>query len=299
MIGLVSLTHALVALSTWPTIDLTHHDGTPSIIMIGDTGEPGPIVERWRATLQKKDKDAIFVLGDLVYPQAPPCPTGTPDAAARAMLEQRVGDLIGHLGAPTLLVIGNHDTSWVGDPPREKCVIAYARGRPDLTLPGPYYAVDFGLAVVVVLNSNALDDGQAAFAKRVFAAARPGARKILAAHHVLKVYHDKVDEDDIRPWLAQHALVPDLWVNGHAHLLQLGIYGGIPALTSGTAAKPRARPACDRTTKEGQVGCGEGELFGSSLPGYAVLDLDAHGRFTITFEDADGQRLYRWQEPAR
>ncbi|MCC6625487.1 MAG: metallophosphoesterase [Deltaproteobacteria bacterium] len=298
-----------------PVLDFTRHDGTPRIVLIGDTGMPGPIVDRWRRTLAAKDKDAILVLGDLVYPQAPPCPKGVPDLTARRVLDAHLAKALEGLGAPVLLALGNHDTSWdEGDPPREKCVLAFVKPRADLELPAPYYAADFGSAVIVVLSSLALDDAQAAFAKRVFAAARPGARKILAAHHVLKTYHDKIDEDVIAPWLAKHGLVPDLWINGHAHVLQLGVYDGILALTSGTGALPRERPACKRhapaasgegglapvgVTSRSDDGCGPGQLFGSSAPGYAVLDIGADGRFTITFENADGAQLYHYIEEGK
>lgn len=310
--ALVSLLVAAPPAPEPPILDMTRHDGTPRIVLIGDTGMPGPIVDRWRRTLAAKDKDAIVVLGDLVYQQAPPCPKGVPDLTARRLLDAHLAKALEGLGAPVLLALGNHDTSWVeGDPPRERCIMAFVKPRADLELPAPYYAADFGVAMLVVLNSNALDDAQAAFAKKAFAAARPGARKILAAHHVLKTYHDKIDEDDVRPWLGKHGLVPDLWVNGHAHVLQLGVYDGILAVTSGTGALPRERPACKRTdpttsgvggldpigvTTRSDQGCGPGQLFGSSTPGYAILDLDAGGRFAITFENADGVSLYHYEE---
>jgi len=287
-----------------PTLDLTRHDGTPRIVLIGDTGMPGPIVDRWRNALSKKDEDAIVVLGDLVYEQAPPCPKGVPDLTARRLLDSHLAKALEGLGSPVLLALGNHDTSWVeGDPAREKCIMAFVKPRAGLELPAPYYAADLGVAVLVVLNSNALDDAQAELVKRVFAAAKPGVRKIIAAHHVLKTYHDKIGEDLVAPWLKKHGLVPDLWVNGHAHVLQLGVYDGILAVTSGTGALPRERPACKRSDPtdltRSDDGCGPGQLFGSSLPGYAVLDIDAERRFTITFEDADGNELYLYKEGPR
>lgn len=275
-------------------LDFTRHDGTPRLILIGDTGEPGPIVEQWRATLIKQPKDAVVVLGDLVYPQAPPCPNGVPDLAARRLLETNLAHALEGLGAPSLLVIGNHDRSWVeGEAPREKCVIAFAKGRPDLRLPAAHYAADFGAFVLVVLDSNALDDKQADFVKQVVDS-HPKARLVLAAHHVYKTYYDKEDEDRIRPWLEAHHIRPALWLNGHAHILQMGVYDGIPAVTSGTGALPRERTSCDAAHKSG---CGAGQLYGSSVPGFAVLDVAADGRFTITFQDADGATLFTWQEP--
>lgn len=58
-------------------------DGAVELVLIGDTGEPGPLVARWSRALAKEPAQAIVVLGDLVYPQAPPCRAGVPDLAAR------------------------------------------------------------------------------------------------------------------------------------------------------------------------------------------------------------------------
>ena len=55
-------------------------DGGAELILIGDTGEPGPIVERWQKAIARERAPAVLDLGDLVYPQVPPCPTGVPSA---------------------------------------------------------------------------------------------------------------------------------------------------------------------------------------------------------------------------
>lgn len=302
---MLSLALTLVLLAAAPpaggdpspvTLDFTHHDGTPRLVLIGDTGEPGPIVERWRATVQGLDKDAVVVLGDLVYEQVPPCPNGVPDASARRVLESHLAHALEGLGAPSLLVLGNHDRAWVeGEAPRERCVIAFAWPRADLRLPARYYAADFGTFVLVVLDTNALDDAQAAFAKQVIAD-HPKARVVMAGHHVMKTYHDKVGEDRVHPWLVAHDLHPALWLNGHAHVQQLGVYFGVPSVTTGTGAAPREKPICDAQHPDG---CGEGQRFGSSLPGFALLDVGADGRFTVTFDDAEGKPLYQWQEEVK
>jgi len=288
-------------------------DGAAELILIGDTGEPGPIVERWKIALARERAPAVLVLGDLVYPQAPPCPTGVPSATARALLDRIVQAPFLATGKEVFLALGNHDISWdPSDPPREKCLIACFAKDPQVRLPAAYYAVDLGPALLIVLDTNAIaldtnaiasatnarDDGQASFV-RAMLQTHPGKRVVFAGHHALETYHDKAGEDVVRPWLARHAFAPDLWVNGHAHVLQMSLVGGIPAVTSGTGAKPRERPSCDRSAGTGQ--CGEGQLFGTSAPGYAVLRVESASqaqRLSIVFKDADGQPLWRWQEPA-
>lgn len=271
-------------------------DGAAELILIGDTGEPGPLVERWKVAIRKERAPAVLVLGDLVYPQVPPCPTGVPSASARALLDRVVHAPLAATGKEVFLALGNHDVSWdAADPPRHRCLVSRFARDPQVRLPAAWYAIDLGPALVVVLDTNALDDAQAAFARAVIAA-HPGKRKILAGHHVLRTYHDKKDEDRVAPWLARHGLTPDLWVNGHAHVLQLVERDGLVAVTSGSAAKPRERPACDRAAGTGS--CGPGQLWGTSTAGYAVLRVDAGGALSLRFKDADGRALWTWEEVA-
>jgi predicted phosphodiesterase len=273
-------------------------DGAVELVLIGDTGEAGPLVERWKVALRAEAAPAVLVLGDLVYPQAPPCPTGVPSASARRILDQVVHAPLSATGKEVFLVVGNHDISWdAADPPRHACLLSRFARDPQVRLPARYYAVDLDLALLVVLDTNALDDAQAAFA-RAIVQAYPGRRVIFAGHHVLRTYHDKIDEDLVQPWLARHQLAPDFWVNGHAHVLQMVERDGIFGITSGTASKPRERPACDRLAGTGQ--CGERQLWGSSTPGYAVLRVEPASpgkRVSVTFKDVDGKPLWRWSEP--
>ena len=94
-----------------PVLDFTRHDGTPRIVLIGDTGMPGPIVDRWRKALAAKDEDAIIVLGDLVYEQAPPCPKGVPDLTARRVLDSHLAKALEGLSVPPDL-FGNPAMRW-------------------------------------------------------------------------------------------------------------------------------------------------------------------------------------------
>jgi len=274
-------------------------DGSAELILIGDTGEPGPLVDHWQQALEKESARTAVVLGDILYPQAPPCLTGVPNKTALDMYETNIYAPFAATGKEVFLLLGNHDQSWVeGDPPRDLCILKRFAKDPRVRMPAAYYAVDMGVAVLVVFNTNTLDDAQAAFAATI-TKLFPQKRIIFAGHHVLRTYHDKVDEDVIHPWLVSHQLRPDIWVNGHAHVLQLVMREGIPAVTSGTASRPRERPACDRAAGTGK--CGEGQLWGSSIPGYAVLRVapaSEDKRLSLVFKDVDGKELWRWQEPA-
>jgi len=259
------------------------------LVVVGDTGEPADFQARLRQSIKDEpSKDGVVVVGDLVYPQAPPCPDGTPNDAANAMLDERVGAIIGGLGAPTYLLIGNHDVSRdPGEPPRAPCITTWIGAHPEhgLVMPASAYTVDFGVAILAIVDTNHLDARQAAMVKAAFDG-HPG-RKILAGHHVLKTYHDKQRQDVVRPWLVRYGITPDVYLNGHAHVLQIGIYDGIPAVTSGTGADPRDLPTCPPT-------CGRGQLWGNSEPGYAVVRIGPE-RLEVIFKDADGGELYRWR----
>ena len=183
-----------------------------------------------------------------------------------------------------LLVLGNHDVRHGSrDLAREACVLHYAAMKPDLVMPSLTWVEDLGVISIVGLNTNALDDGQAKIARRALTSAKGWT--MLAGHHVYKTYHDKGRENVVRPWLEKHGLKPDIFANAHAHLLQFGVYDGVIAVTSGSTALPRERPSCP-------PGCQPGQRFGSSKPGYAVLDVNAE-RVEISFHDTKGATLYR------
>jgi predicted phosphodiesterase len=258
------------------------------LVLVGDTGYPGPTIEAVRAAIIAETKDAVVALGDLVYPAPPVCADGRLEATGRAVVEARLGGALSGLGAPVLLAIGNHDVNHTQtDPGRLACLFAYAAEQADLVLPERVYTVDFGVALVAVVDTNWLTAEDAARVRAAFDA-HPGWH-VLVGHHVLKTYHDKVGEDVVGPWLRAHQVRPHIYANGHAHLLQLGRYQEVVAVTSGTGSAPRPRPTCPPD-------CGEGEIWGSSLPGYATLEI-ARDRVVITFKDATGRELKRHEVP--
>lgn len=173
-------------------------------------------------------------------------------------------------------------------------MMAYADQTDHLSLPSAWYNVDFGLARSVVIDTNrhvrkwdpqALTD----------AYRDDGAWNILLGHHVLRTVFDKEDEQgagkkpDIRGWLLEHNAQPDLWANGHAHFLQFIIYGGIPAVTSGSGSKLRLRNTCPGDDCQME----DAPLFSRSEPGYAVLDLN-ESQLVLRLKDERGETLYCW-----
>jgi predicted phosphodiesterase len=165
-------------------------------------------------------------------------------------------------------------------------VFAYSAGEPDLILPDLSYDVDFGVLKLSVINTNALDLMQA----RDISASWENydGWRVIAGHHVYRTYHDKAHEDIVAPWLKMNHLVPDIYLNGHAHILQFGIYDGIPALTSGATAKARERPTCPPD-------CGKGQRFGASKPGYALVTFE-RSSMTVIFKDTKRRELFRWSK---
>lgn len=188
----------------------------------------------------------------------------------------------------------NHDKSWIeGEPPREKCVIAFAKPRKDLKIPAPYYAADFGAFVLVVLNSNALDDAQAAFVKSV-TAAHPRARLATAAHHVLKTYHDKVGEDIIRPWLKAHDIRPALGSTATPTCYSSASTTASPP-SPPAPARSRARSPC--ATPRTRRAAARASASAARLPASSCSTSTQAGHFSLTFSDATGKELYQWAEP--
>ena len=258
-----------------------------TLLVLGDTGQPGPEMEAIRRAVSQEKKDAIVVLGDLIYPIAPRCPDGKLHRDAKQILDERTGGLLRGLGAPVLLLLGNHDVGTYGrDPEREACLIAYAAGEPDLVLPDVSYSVDFGVLQLNIINTNALDVVQGRDIHESWKG-HDGWR-VIAGHHVYRTYYDKTHENIVAPWLKTNGLKPDLYMNGHAHILQFGIYDGIAAVTSGATAMTRERPTCPPD-------CGAGQKFGVSNAGYALVHFDA-SRIRVVFKDTQRKELFRWSK---
>ena len=281
-----------------------------TLILLGDMGLPGNQREAVLQQIRDEKKDYIVALGDLIYPHPPACPTGTVSERDMPFYQDRVAAGLQGLGAPVFAILGNHAYyrgkrnifhylfPWVPTP-RElgedgqgavtdpaACMVDFLGQLPNIHLPGLDYSLDFGVAQIVFVDTNHLGPKEATLTREAFA--RGDGWKVLFGHHVLKTYHDKEHEDYVSPWLAEYAISPELYAHGHAHVLQLGVYNGITAVTSGTGAKLRDRPACPPD-------CGEGQHWGASQAGYAVLEL-TQTQLQIQFKDSTGQLLYTWDQ---
>ncbi len=297
---------APIAQAAFPALSAPVDGDQVRLVIIGDTGAlptevtvegalriTDTVRQQIRGSIRDEQADAIVVLGDLVYgPGAaqlsPKC--RDTDEVAEEWLDPALGDYFA--GLPTTwLALGNHDVGHVRySRRRARCLRDYAATTDNLRLPESAYTVDFGLGQLVVLDTNRPtgDWPSAEIQQRI---ARTDGWVIMGGHHVLKTTFDKESETAVRQWLSQTDIQPDLWINGHAHFLQFGVYDGIPSLTSGTGSKVRQRPECPGPECVGP----EAPLFSRSIFGYAVVDLTADD-LTVRIKDADGQAVYCWRK---
>ncbi len=252
------------------------------------------------AQMKAEQADAIIALGDLVYPESPECPADAMPPSALEPFDRYLGDYLGKLGAPVLLVLGNHDTGHEGEgnAGREACFRHYAARHPELVLPERNYVAHLGPVRLGVIDTNRLPGPALTKQLSTALSAEPTPTwTVLAGHHVLRTFHNKEQQDVVMPWLSSTGLVPDLYANGHAHLLQHGVYDvagqPTPAATSGTGAKVRCRPECDPASDERDA-CGTGQTFGRSRFGYALLEADARS-LRVRYKDHTGAELYCWE----
>lgn len=272
------------------------------IVLIGDTGtvddgDPAHINSGHRdiikGAIDALDATAVFALGDLYYWAPPRCPGGRISEKKRGMFEQKLTSYLGQLGTTTYLVMGNHEIGPIADfvrnraPARAACYRTLAAESDTLELPDLTYQVAFGdLLHVEVLNTNTMPNptASAQLAARLSDAKEAGKWTMIAAHHVLRTYDDKEGEGKVGAWLAAQPTMPDLYVNGHAHMLQLGVYDHankgvkLPApvitLTSGAGAKQREVTECRAGAGNPAAGtCGDGQLYGAEKWGFASLDV--------------------------
>ncbi len=293
-------------------------DGPVKLVLLGDTGTVGDQGktpqcdgqtegkigldkagrERMIASIRRENADAILALGDLVYPEGPECTAGSIPPQAKAEMDRVFGDYIGQLGALSLVVLGNHDVNHDGrgNAKTEACFRNYAAARSDLHMPERNYIAEVGKVRIGVVDTNRLPGP--GLAKKIadeMVAGPDSWWRVMAGHHVLRTYQNKEDQDRVAPWLAANDISPDLWVNGHAHLLQFGVYDvagkAIPAATSGTGAKVRCRSECG----SGSTGpCGAGQQWGRSEFGYATVAATEQ-MLRVSYKNTDGKTLWCWQ----
>ena len=287
-------------------------DDSVRLILIGDTGQV-PVAddphkmnpeqrEQLRRSLAAEQATAIIDLGDLFYWKGPRCRLGTTPQQSGERLDAHLYDHIGGLGAPVFLVLGNHD---VGPMPealkkhffgnqagkrsrsRERCYRLQQKLHDDIVFPAVSYGVDFGPVRLATLHTSAPRNQWAANHITDFFADQDDDWSLLAGHHVLQTGCDKTSEDVVSPWLQKSGLKPDLYMNGHAHILQVGVFDGVPAITSGSGSKLREFPHCEPTDTQGVQ-------WGASEFGYAVLEANADW-LRVQFKNIAGEKLHCWE----
>ncbi len=270
-----------------PTSVVAAAQSSVRIVLVGDTGKPGEPRDAVAAAIAKETVDAVVVLGDLVYPMGPACPNGELSHEAADILDERILTPLSGSGAPIVLVLGNHDVGHDRtDPARVACYLTWAEQREQVLFPAPNFTLDLGPLMLAVIDTNPpwSVDGEA-LARDL--EAFPG-WTLLAGHHILVTYHDKQNTTRVRSWMAESSLRPDIYANGHAHLLQYGVYDAITAITTGTGSKLRERPSCGEGDR---AGCGEGQIWGRSVYGYTVLDVNEQ-TVRVQFKDSAGSVLF-------
>ena len=300
-------------LSSFTTHTLPAHTDRVRLIFVGDTGADAVVegadsshipmaqMDALKQQVRSEQADAIFGLGDLVYRGSDPLERSPRcrDPSQRnieELLSLYLGSYYVDLGAPAWLVLGNHDVGHIiYGRRRARCMMAYADQNDHLHLPSSQYSVDIGAARVIATDTNRnpsrWDPDHVTGAYR-----QDGGWNIVVGHHVLRTVFDKENEQksggryDIRGWLLTQETVPDLWLNGHAHLLQFGVYDGIPAATSGSGSKLRMRPDCPGPDCQME----DAPLFSRSVHGYAVVDV-TEDQLVLQFKSADGEHLFCWR----
>lgn len=291
------------------TVDLGIEDGAVRLILIGDSGTFGPdtgpcvpttqvepLPERCRddllASIADEEADAILALGDLVYEAGPRCPGGKLTAAARDELDVLLGELADRTNTPLLPVLGNHDVaqSVTGNAASEACYLLWAAERDDVFLPERNYVIDAGPLRMVAMDTNRSLDPRFAAELMDDLDAIDAPWTAYAGHHVWKTYFDKQAENHGPRFSDVLGERPDLWLNGHAHLLQFGVYDGVAAVTSGASGKLRLRQECEGAA----CASWDGLAFAASQYGYAVLDVTEFSA-RVTFKDVQGDPLFAWE----
>jgi hypothetical protein len=294
------------------------------LLVIGDSGiydatyagcAPGgpnetPVIpflcrERLLMTMRAERADLVLDLGDLVYEYGPVCPRGRLTRRAERLFDGLIGNLQELVGTRLVLALGNHDVHHRrGYPAAEACYLAYAKKHADrISLPDRNFVLDVGVAKIAVLDTNQ-PPGPTVTAALQAALREPRPWLLMAAHHVWRTYGDKPDERHGEEWARYLGRDPDMWLNGHAHFLQFGVYPGavdpgreVAALTSGAAGKLRPQPECTHPDAgvAQQTACAPaGELFGRSNYGYAVVDLTAT-QVRVVFKDLQGTPMFAWE----
>ncbi len=302
-------------------VDIVPATDVVRLVFIGDTGDlrggrdgrpdacdpgGGYVIdahcrERVREAIAAEGADAIVALGDLVYANGPVCPEEGLTDKARDTLDGVLGRYLGGLGAPVLLVLGNHDLHQrPGHPGALRCYLDYAEEHPDVVLPERNYVARLGPVLLPVFDTNRAPEGTLldAFHDVIddHRASVDEAWVLLAGHHPIRTYRDNgTAPEAMRRWFGESGLEAHAWFSGHAHFQQLVVVDDIPQVTTGAGSRALSVAACG---PDGSGTCGPGERWsGSDMWGYAVATVSAD-TLHVAFKDLDGQTMYAWSRDA-
>ncbi|MBM76449.1 MAG: hypothetical protein CMK59_13670 [Proteobacteria bacterium] len=280
------------------------------IVLIGDTGqlptEGDPFKmnkiqrEQLRQSLREEQATAIVDLGDLFYWKSPRCSKVFNSEQELKDIDAHLYDYVGGLKTPLFLVLGNHDVGPFAEhylrrlnggdfgkssSARERCYLQQPKIHDDVYFPSSVYGVDFGPVRMAVLHTSSPYRHWPS--KDIGDFLDSADWSLLVGHHVYKTACDKEDEDIVLPWIESGGIRPNIYANGHAHILQLGHFEGTTAITSGAGSKIRVFPDCDPKKTKGVV-------WGLSEFGYATLDVDSE-KIVVRYKNIVGDELFCWE----
>ncbi len=194
---------------------------------------------------------------------------------------------------PWYPVLGNHD--YDGNP---KAQIAYtARSKGRWILPSEYYRVDLPdpahpLVTLLGLDTNekfSHFEQESAWLEKELSSLETAPQIVLAfGHNPIVSYCTKPNRIEpqmarwFRPVMERHPTV-DLYLAGHAHVMEMIEVGGLPLAVVGTGGK-----------RLYEVEGGPGSSFHAATFGFALLRVRP-GHLQVEFRDRDARVLYTWE----
>ena len=296
-----------------------------------DTPQQRAVAGAVEAAHRRAPFDLVVSAGDNLYPCGPDvdlsgaracafgpdgssvAPDFAPPADPRFELLERPLQALDGGGLPVTLhpALGNHDVaSWTGCGAaglsaerlsRTRACLEVAHRSPRWRMPGRHYVVDRGPARLVFVDSNLLRGDYGGFGLEAevelvrSAAAGCAARPcFLVGHHPPATaggHRDEVAAD----YLSRLGRIEEAaggrisaWLVGHDHDLQhLRSAAGYDVFVSGNGSRARPGERFERVSPPGAE-----LLFGSTAPGFGVLEVGADGSWAYRFEDAQGAALH-------
>ncbi len=264
--------------------------GGPTLLLVGDTGEDAPMsraVSRALAAELADPRAAVVALGDLYY-DAPP-----PGADCAVKVEQRYRTFYGAFPERVFAILGNHDLMASDDhvySPEARACSEAAFSAMGWAKPASHLqTVDRRRVKVDLVMLDAGYYGEELAPPRDLPLRNDAHWRFYAAHYAWRTANGKCSEADKIPvtWLGAPPM--DLWLNGHAHHLELTRIDTRAAVTSGGGYELRVPRICEGVTSQFAYTGIEGRTRG----GYIRLEVQSKKKLRLTpvlCEDGGGDQ---------